>query len=352
MPDQTSEPEMATQGLFARRAVCVTGGASFIGSHLAERLVATGAEVTIVDDFSSGTRANLAAIADQVRVIEGDLRELSFAIESLRGAEMVFHLAASHGGRGYIETHPADCSSNLLDGSVLRAAHLTGVERVCMASSACIYPVELQAEGQQVKLAEGMADLNGGSGASSDGEYGWAKLMGEMALSAYVSQYGVKGVSCRIFTAYGERENPTHAIIALILRTLLRQDPYGIWGDGTQARNFTYVGDIVAGLMAAAESITDGSPVNLGSETAWTTLDVARMTWELAGWSPDDIRYEGQKPTGVHFRTADGTRGRELMGWSADTTLEEGLRRTMAWVSENVDLDEIRGDFEARLLER
>jgi nucleoside-diphosphate-sugar epimerase len=346
-------PVNGNQPFFAGRCVCITGGASFIGSHLAERLLQAGADVTIADDFSSGTRGNLATIGDRVRTLEGDLRELAFAVHALRGAEIVFHLAASHGGRGYIETHPADCSSNLLlDGAVLRAAHLNGVERFCFASSACVYPIELQAEGQRQHLVECAADLRARSGASADGEYGWAKLMGEMALAAYGRQYGMQGVSCRIFTAYGERENPTHAIIALILRALLQEDPFVIWGDGTQARNFTYVADLAQGLMAAAERITDCSAINLGSETAYSTLEVAHSIWELTGFRPASVNYQRHKPTGVHYRNADSGRARCLMDWSATTSLEEGLRRTIGWVEATTDLEALRETFELRLLER
>lgn len=340
-------------GFFIGRSVCVTGGASFIGSHLSERLLREGTRVTIVDDFSSGTRENLAAIVHGVRVVEGDLREISFATRALEGAEIVFHLAASHGGRGYIETHPADCSSNmLLDGAVLRAAYLNRVGRFCFASSACVYPVGLQAAGQQQSLSESSADLRAGSGANADGEYGWAKLMGEMALAAYGRQHGMKGVSCRIFTAYGERENPTHAIIALILRALLRQDPYVIWGDGTQVRNFTYIEDLVRGLMAAVEKITDCSAINLGAERAYSTLEVARAIWNLTDFKPNRVHFEGQKPTGVHFRTADSERARRVLGWSAATSLEEGLGRTIDWVAATTDLNALRETFETRLLER
>jgi len=335
------------------KSVCITGGASFIGSHLAERLLAQHACITVVDDFSSGTRANLAAIADRVRVIEGDLRDLNFATRALTGAEVVFHLAASHGGRGYIDTHPADCASNLLlDGAVMRAAHLNQVERVCFASSACIYPVQIQKEGEQQNLSEGMADLRCGTGANADGEYGWAKLMGEMALAAYARQYGIKGVSCRIFTAYGERENPTHAIIALILRALLRQDPYVIWGDGTQARNFTYVQDLVQGMIAAADTITDGSAINLGAETIYSTLEVAEMIWNLTGFKPKQIQFQRHMPTGVHYRNADSQRARDLLGWSAATSLEAGLSRTIEWVEATMDLNALASSFEQRLLER
>jgi nucleoside-diphosphate-sugar epimerase len=137
-----------------------------------------------------------------VRILEGDLRELALAISALEGAEIVFHLAASRGGRGYIETHPADCSSNmLLDGAVLRAAHLNGVSRFYFASSACVYPIELQTEGEQYTLSESSMDLQARTAANGDGEYGWSKLMGEMAPSRALrrqSEDGDEGAQARL----------------------------------------------------------------------------------------------------------------------------------------------------------
>ena len=100
--------------------------------------------------------------------------------------------------------------------------------------------------------------------AFADLEYGWAKFMGEMALKAYHKEYGMKTASVRIFTAYGPRENETHALIALIAKAFIKMDPYVIWGTGEQDRNFTYVQDIVDALILASENVTDGSTINAG----------------------------------------------------------------------------------------
>src|SRR5579884_2122266 len=215
------------------RRVLVTGGASFIGSHLVDRLVEAGASVRVADDLSSGKLDNLANSVESVEFKLGDLREREFAREAVAGQEIVFHLAAAHGGRGYIDTHPADCVSNLvLDGVVVDECHRAGVARVCFASSACVYPVNLQEkprDGTTVLLREEWADPFVEGAAASDGEYGWAKLMGEMTLRAYWKQHGLESVSCRLFTAYGERENETHAVVALIAKAFVEMDPYEIW---------------------------------------------------------------------------------------------------------------------------
>ena len=334
----------------------VTGGASFIGSHLVDRLVEEGAEVRIADDLSSGSLANLEQSISRVDFCEGDLRDREFVGHVMQGRQVVFHLAAAHGGRGFIDTHPADCASNLvLDGIVVDEAWRAGVERLCYASSACVYPVRLQAppvDGRTVLLREEWADLFVEGAAAADGEYGWAKLMGEMTLRAYRRQHGLRSVACRLFTAYGERENETHAVIALIAKAFVRQDPYEIWGDGQQDRNFTYVGDIVEGMLRAAARVDDASAVNVGTAEHVKIIDLARMIFETASFTPAAIRFDTTKPVGVYSRAADLTRARELLGWEPAIPLGEGLRRTVRWYSEHRDAAEVAEKMERLLSER
>lgn len=336
--------------------VLVTGGASFIGSHLVDALVAKGASVRVADDLSSGRLENLAGVRDRIEFRRGDLRDRAFARESVAGQQVVFHLAAAHGGRGFIDTHPADCASNMvLDGIVFAEAAAAGVDRVCFASSACVYPVQRQvapADGRTVYLREEWADPFEEGCASSDGEYGWAKLMGEMTLRAYWKQYGLKSVSCRLFTAYGERENETHAVVALIAKAFIRMDPFEIWGNGQQDRNFTYVGDIVEGMMRAVERIEDASPVNIGTAEHVKIIELAQMIFRVSGFTPARIHFDLSKPVGVYSRAADLTRTRERLGWEPSMTLEEGIRRTVRWYEQTHRLEEVAGKLGVMLTER
>jgi nucleoside-diphosphate-sugar epimerase len=317
--------------------VLVTGGASFIGSHLVSKLVAEDAVVRVADDLSSGKLEHLQAVRDRVDFREGDLRDRSFARAVMAGVDVVFPLAACHGGRGFIDTHPADCATNLvLDGVVFEEAWRERVDRVCFASSACVYPTNLQVApvaGKTVYLKEEWADpfIQGAAGA--DGEYGWAKLMGEMTLRAYRKQYGMKSVSCRLFTAYGELENETHAVIALIAKAFIRMDPYEIWGDGQQDRNFTYVGDIVDGMLRAAERVEDASAVNIGTAEHIKVVDAARLIFAEMGFTPKSLAFDTSKPVGVFSRAADLTKTRRVLGWEPAIPFEEGLRRTIGWYS-------------------
>ena len=334
----------------------VTGGASFIGSHMVDRLVAEGATVRVADDLSSGMLENLSESIERIEFLLGDLRDRDFAREAVAKQDIVFHLAAAHGGRGFIDTHPADCASNLvLDGVVFDEAWRANVQRVCFASSACVYPVNLQErrpDGNTILLREEWADPFVEGAASADGEYGWAKLMGEMTLKAYWKQHSMRSVSCRLFTAYGERENETHAVIALIAKAFVEMDPYEIWGDGQQDRNFTYVGDIVEGMLRATLSIDDARPVNIGTGEHIKIIDAARMIFAETGFAPSDIFFDTSKPVGVYSRAADLTRARAELGWEPDVSFADGLRRTIEWYYAVRDRAEIESKLGLLLSER
>lgn len=340
------------------RRVLVTGGASFISSHIVDRLVQMGAHVRVADDLSSGRLENLGESIDHIEFMEGDLRDRSFADQATNGMEVVFHLAASHGGRGYIDTHPVECATNMvLDGTVFYSAWQAGVERICFASSACVYPTNLQ---DQIKvetdgpvyLREEWADPFEPGRALADREYGWAKLMAEMALRAYHKQYELKCVSCRLHTIYGERENETHAVIALIAKAFVRMDPYEVWGTGEQDRNFTYVGDVVDGMIRAVERIEDGTAVNIGTAEHIKIMDAVQLIFELTGFKPKRIHFDKTKPVGIFSRAADLTRVRRLMDWEPTTPFRDGLQRTVEWYYATKDRQEVASQLDALLIER
>ena len=340
-----------------RRNVLVTGGASFIGSHVVEKLVQRGAQITVADNFSSGTNENLSQARDEIQLASGDLRERTFADKVMYNMDVVFHLAASHGGRGYISSHGADCSSNMvLDGVVFDSAQRAGVSRLCFASSACVYPKTLQSADRNGKtkvfLSEEMADPFVEGRAFADEEYGWAKLMGEMSLRAYHEQYGLRGVSCRIFTAYGPRENETHAVVALIAKAYIRMDPYQIWGTGEQDRNFTYVDDIAEGLIRATERIEDASAINIGTEHHLKLVDLADLIFEQIGFRPKRINFDTSRPEGVFSRAADLTKAKRVLEWEPKTSVDEGLKRTIDWYTSTHSIENVRQTLEKTLYER
>jgi UDP-glucose 4-epimerase len=331
--------------------VLVTGGASFIGSHLVEDLVAEGANVRVADDFSSGEHENLEAVEDEIEILTGNLKQWDFADEATEDIDTVFHLAADHGGRGYISQYPANCATNMaLDNIVYETAAKNGVDRICFASSACTYPTDIQQERQ--RLREDMVSFDERGGAYADEVYGWAKLMGERSLQAYNEQYDIDTSAVRIFTAYGPRENETHAIVAFMAKAYAGQDPFQIWGDGEQTRNFTYVKDITRALRLAAENITDGTPVNAGISRYVTMNKAVDIIFDYLDWEPDEINYMTDEPQGVRHRAADTTRAEELLGWEPEYTVEEGIQNTLDWYVENRDRDYVRENLETLLHER
>ena len=322
------------------RPVLITGGASFISSHLTDKLVELGASITVVDDLSNGKKENLVKSWDKIKFIHQDLEYISKKeiTDIFTGNEIVFHFAADHGGRGYIDAHPADvCSNFAIDHHVFEACSNTGVEKVIFSSSACVYPTELQNNiGSDYKLKESDSDPENLDGfLSADVEYGWAKLMSEVQMKSFYKQYGLKGCPVRFVTAYGPREDETHAIIALIYKAAEKMDPYEIWGNGNQERDFTYVEDIVSGSILAAEKISEMTPINLGTGQRYKMIDVVKMICEIVNWTPSSFNFDTTKPSGALSRSLDNTKAKELLGWEPKFSLKEGLEKTVKWYLEH-----------------
>ncbi|PWT87462.1 MAG: GDP-L-fucose synthase 1, partial [Proteobacteria bacterium] len=333
------------------KRVLVTGGASFIGSTLVDAMLEGGALVRVVDNFSSGKRENLSRHleAGSVDLIEADLLDGDVAREAVRGIDVVFHLAADHGGRGYVDLHQAPCASNLaLDGILFRACVQEDVSKVVYASSGCVYPNYVQTNPREILyLTEGEA----GPPYDADNLYGWAKLMGEMTLKAYYRDYGLKSASCRYFTVYGPRGHENHAVIAMIARAFIKQDPYVVWGNGEQIRNWTHVNDIVAGTIRAAELLGDATAINLGTTERTRVIDAARAVLKLTGHRAD-IHLRPDMPTGPMNRVADNRLANKLLNWQPQVKFMDGLASTIDWYFSTKDRAEVASTLESLLTER
>lgn len=332
---------------YSGKNVLITGGAGFIGSHLNDALIKLGAKTTIADDLSSGLLDNIIRVWRKNKLkhrktkrglsaqgghkfIKVDLQNFGEVLKSVDGNDIVFHLAANIGGRGYITEHPADCCDGFsINQNVIKAASKCGVERILFASSACVYPVQLQTEyGSSYLLKEEDSYKKGW--ANADETYGWAKLMGEKILESYHKQYGLKGVSTRYVTVYGPFENNTHAIIALISRAVKKEDPFTIWGTGKQDRDFTYIEDIISGSLLACEKITDCYPINLGTGKRHTIKETVELIFEILGWHPKKIVFDKTKPEGVKTRALDISLAKSI-GWQPRYDLKRGLEKTIEW---------------------
>jgi UDP-glucose 4-epimerase len=284
-----------------------------------------------------------------VDFIHGDLADPNVACSATAGMNVVFHLAADHGGRGYVDLHQVSCASNLmLDSLVFRACHHARVDKIVFASSGCVYPNHLQRDPHEaVYLTEEMA----GPPYDADNMYGWAKLMGELTLQAYAHETSMKAVSCRFFTVYGRRSHENHAVTAMIARAFVGQQPYVVWGTGEQIRNWTHVSDIVAGAILAAEIIDDGSAVNLGTMERTRVIDAACEVLRYTGHRANiDVRPE--MPTGPLNRVADNSRAKALLGWEPRVSFIDGLRDTIDWYFGEKNREAVLLDLHRRLVER
>lgn len=334
------------------KRVLVTGGASFISSHLIDLLLAKGAPtIRVVDDLSSGRLVNIQGHLDAgaVELRKADLLAPGVAQEAVQGIDVVFHLAAIHGGRGFVDLHQAACAQNLaMDGMLVKAAYEAGVEKFVFASSGCVYPNHLQQDvSQELYLTEEMV----GPPYAADNMYGWAKLMTEMTLAAYHRDFGFKSASCRFFTVYGERGVENHAVIAMIARAFVRQDPFEVWGDGTQIRNWTYVGDIVRGMVAAAERIDDGTAINLGTEERTRVIDAVHEVLRYSGHQAE-IKLLPHMPTGPLNRVASNRLARRLLDWQPEMKFMDGLHRTLDWYFASRQRETVDGYLAEMLTER
>lgn len=338
---------------YKNKKILITGGSSFIGSHLTELLLELGADITIIDDLSSGRLTNLKRIAEDIKFIQGDVREESLIKNYTKNTEIVFNLAAMHGGRGYIDSHPVESMNNMvLDHTVFNASCRNGVEKIVHASSACVYPINLQnSEVERNYLKESDANFDEPGKAFSDGEYGWAKLMGELQLKAFHKQFGITAVASRIFTAYGERENETHAAIALIAKAILKLNPYPIWGDGKQTRNFTYVKDTVYGLALSGTLENGFETLNIGSNQHNTVMDLCNHIFNVLDWQPDSFDYQLDKPVGVKSRASDNTKINNIFNWEPNTSLRIGVENTVNWYLSTLDREKLK-NIESLLIER
>lgn len=342
------------------KKVLVTGGASFIGSHLVDKLLERGVPIVrVVDNLSSGKLENIQKHLDSGRVhfILADLLDQEDLQDALRDKiDIVFHLAADHGGRGYVDLHQVNCARNLwLDGQFFAECEKAKVEKIIYASSGCVYNNDLQTDiTKEIYLKE--EDV--GPPFFADNLYGWAKLMAEMTLQAYYKERGMKSVNLRFFTVAGIRGKEDHAIIAMIARAFVRQNPFLIWGkDGSQLRNWTYVTDIVEGMILAAEKIDDGRAINLGTMERTRVIDAAQkvVNYVREKYYPDyepQFKFLKDMPVGPVNRVADNSLAKALLGWEPKIKFLDGLHKTIDWYFNSRNIDVVRKIVKEGLTER
>jgi UDP-glucose 4-epimerase len=303
----------------------VTGGAGFIGSNLVDALLARGDSVTVVDDLSTGRRENLdGALAAGAELAELDIRGAARLAELVASTqpEIVFHLAAQIDVRKSLADPAFDASinvggtANLLD--AMRAAETPRL--VFVSTGGAIYG---EGEGKQLPLDES-APIEPFSA------YGQSKFAAEGYLALYERLYGLSGISLRLGNVYGPRQDPLGeaGVIAIFCGKLRTGERPTVFGDGTQTRDYIYVGDVVAAALAAAESEFNGS-INIGSGIETDVLTLARQLAEIDGSESFEPEFAPPRAGEVQRIALDAGRAERELGWRAETSVADGLKLTL-----------------------
>jgi UDP-glucose 4-epimerase len=303
----------------------VTGGSGFIGSNLVDALVARGEEVTVVDDLSTGRRENLdGALEAGAELIEADVRDAD-AVSALFGEkrpELVFHLAAQIDVRRSIEDPAFDASVNVGGtANLLEAARSAGTRRfVFISTGGAIYG---EGDGKPLPLDESAAE-------EPLSPYGQSKLAAEGYISLYGRLYGLSGVSLRLGNVYGPRQDPLGeaGVIAIFCGKLRASEAPTVYGDGTQTRDYIYVGDVVEAALAAAAAETTGS-FNIGTGRETSVLDLVELLRELGGGDGFEPKFDPPRAGEVQRISIDSSKANEELGWQAAVELRDGLARTL-----------------------
>jgi len=301
----------------------VTGGAGFIGSSIVRALLERGDTVRVLDDFSTGKRANLDGVAADVAVFEGSVADAALVAQALEGVECVFHHGALASVPRSIED-PLGTNEANVTGTVrlLAAAREAGVRRVVYAASSSAY-------GDQPTLpkVETMAP-------SPLSPYAVSKLAGEYYCQAFTACYGLETVCLRYFNIYGPRQDPQSVYAAVIPRfivAMLRGERPVVYGDGEQSRDFTYIADCVAAnLLAATAPEAVGHSINVACGERYTLNELVALLNAILGTAIEPV-YEPPRRGDVKHSQASIALARELLGYQPRYSFEQGLRETVEW---------------------
>jgi UDP-glucose 4-epimerase len=300
--------------------VLVTGGAGFIGSHLVRALLERGDEVRVLDNFSTGNRANLQGLEGEVEVIEGELRSYERVHRAVRGCELVFHQGALPSVPRSLQD-PLTTTAVNVEGTlnVLLAARDEGVRRVVFASSSSVY-------GNQDSLP-----LSEQARPDPISPYGVAKLAAERFCVSFSRVYPLETVALRYFNVFGPRQDPRSEYAAVVPRFISEAAagrPVPIYGDGEQRRDFTYVANVVeANLLAAEAPDGNGAVLNIATGQSVSVNELAEAVARTLGRTVER-RHLPPRPGEVRASWADVSAARALLGWRPRVGLEEGLRLT------------------------
>jgi UDP-glucose 4-epimerase len=310
------------------KEVLVTGGAGFIGHRLVARLLDLEANISVLDDLSKGNRQNLAPHFDKIRFIQTDLLNSKVVKDALDGCQVCFHLAAKIGGIGYFHKIPATIlrDNSIMNFNLWDAAAKTDAKMVCLSSS-MVFERATTFPTAETAIETSPPPKSG---------YGFSKLLSEYIARTYYEEFGVKYVTVRPFNVYGEGELPgeyvgyAHVIPDLIEKVLRGQNPLEILGSGKQTRCYTYVDDVVDGMLFVAQR-RENDDFNIGTNTETTVSELAERIWRLCERkAPLKFKRMPGFRDDVQRRIPDVSKIMRL-GWIPKTDLDNGLKKTIKW---------------------
>jgi UDP-glucose 4-epimerase len=293
-------------------AVLVTGGAGFIGSHVAEALLARGEDVVVLDDLSSGKRENLP---EGVELVEGDVREPQDELFAGVRPTVCYHLAAQIDVRDSITRPDHDAQINVLGTvNLLQAALEHGTQIVFSSTGGAIY-------------GECDGPANEDAPRRPIAPYGTSKLAAEEYLATYKRLYDTRHVSLRFGNVYGPRQDPhgEAGVVSIFFDRLLAGEPPKVFGDGAQTRDYVYVGDVVRATLAAAGSV--GGVFNVGTGRETSVVELLELCQRIAG-TDFDASFAPPRPGELQRSVLDPSRAVDELGWRPEHSLEDGLRET------------------------
>ena len=298
----------------------VTGGGGFIGSNVVRALLARGDEVRVLDNFSTGSRANLVGLEHDVQLVEGDLRSYERVHAAVRGAEVVFHQGALPLVPRSVQD-PLTTTAVNIEGTlnVLLAARDEGVRRIVNASSSSVYGNTGELPRVETQAPDPISP------------YAVAKLAAERFCTSFSRVYGMEIVSLRYFNVFGPRQDPTSqyaAVVPRFIRAVAGDEPVTIYGDGEQSRDFTFVDNVVgANLLAADAPGVGGEILNIATGGSVTVNALADAIGALLG-KPVTKAYESAREADVRASWADVAEAKRLLGFEPQIDFDDGLRRT------------------------
>ena len=304
--------------------VLVTGGAGFIGSHLVDRLVNTGHDVIVLDNFSTGKRENIldSQRRQNFRLLKEDIRKIRGSLARKVGrVDGICHLAAVTSVQQSVRDPVFTTDVNVVGTlNVLDVAKMVKAQRVVFASSAAVYGIP-----QMFPISES-------ANVSPISPYGASKAACEHYLGSFEANHGVESLSLRLFNVYGPRQtaNQYAGVISIFAKRALHRKTLQIYGDGSQTRDFVFVSDVVDAIVAARERRLKSRVLNIASGNEVSILDLARKVQEIAG-TKSELMFHPLPSGDITRSVADVTKARDELGFVARTSLRDGLAATLQW---------------------